>query len=311
MSRKFKLQTMILYVTLSFALGWFTPKAFDSWRSTEQSGPQQAASTAPDAAPSASGAAFDALSRFKAIEWSAEPLTGADELVPALASNPSLRTAALERFRQEPAGVAKNNLAQFLTAQPLPEIIAAATEWAQQADSASARTRGFELLVRMPPQPATYRLARQALDLEKDPQALGAAIWTLSPQGVLDPAEVGRVVPRLHALTQHPLSNIREASIQRIAEWDKAQLHVTQDVLRLLSDPDVEVRLAAIGATSIASLTANSIKQRLLALLVDAKESAGLRSIVALNLQRFALNADEYATYQAVQRDLFGNKEGK
>ncbi len=184
MSRNLNRQTMVLCATLAFALGWFTPKAFDSWRSTEQREPQQAGGTAPYAAPTASGAALDALSRFKAIEWSAQPLTGADELVPALASSPSLHAAALER-----------------------------------------------------------------------------------------------VVPRLHALTQHPLSNIGQASIQRIAQWDKAQLHVTQDVLRLLSDPDVEVRLAAIGATSIASL----------------------RSRVALNLGRFALNANEYATYQAVQ----------
>lgn len=294
---------MILCATLAFALGWFTPKAFDSWRSSEQRGPQQAASTAPYAAPSASGPALDALSRFKAIEWSAQPLTGADELVPALASNPSLRTAALERFRQEPAGVAKSNLAQFLTAQALPEIIAAAAAWAQQADSATARADGFSLLIRLPPQPQTYSLARQAIEQEKDPAALAAAVWAIQPLGnILDPAEVQRVVPRLHALTQHPLPDVRAASIQRLAQWDRADLHTAQDVLRMLSDPVEDVRIAAIGASSIASLKSDKIKEKLFNMLVDPKETNELQSIVMMQIGRFGLSAQEYGTYQEVER---------
>jgi hypothetical protein len=251
------------------------------------------------------------LSRFKAIDWNTPEPVGANELAAALPSNAPLRMAALERFRQEAPGLAKNNLEQLLTAQALPEVSAAAAVWAQQADSAMARADGFRLLTRLPPQPATYRLARHALEHEKDPLALAAAVWALQPLGIADPADVQQVVPRLHARTQHPVAGVRAASIQRLAQWDRARLHATQDVLRLLSDPDEDVRIAAIGASSIAALTSDSIKQRFFAMLGSTKEGAELRSIVLLQLDRFGLSPKEYATYQAVQHELFGKAKAQ
>jgi hypothetical protein len=314
MSKPINLPILLSCTALAFAAGWFVPKSMDSWHAVKPEQPQQAGATsaataAPATAPSDSGAALDPLSQFKTIDWSVHPAVGADKLAPALASSGPLRTAALERFRQEPKGITKVNLAIFLTTAPLPEISAVAAQWAQQADSASARADGFELLGRLPDQQLTYRLTRQALEQEKDPQALAAAVWNMSPQGIPDPAQVQQVVPRLHALTKHPLADVRSASIQRIAEWDRARRYATQDVLRLLSDPDEEVRMAALGAVSIASLTEDTIKQRLMEILGDAKQDAQMRSIVALNLERFGLSPKEYATYQAVQRELFG-KEG-
>ena len=312
MPKSFSLQTLLSCASLTFALGWLAPEALVFMRATQQAQTQQSGGTEPTLVPGQFATESDVMNRFNAIDWRVHPAVGASELAPALADSAPLREAALERFGQEPTGTAKSALAQFLTEQPLPEIIAAATQWAQQADSANVRANGFELLARLPPQPAIYRLARRALELEKDPQVLAAAILSLSPQGgVPDPLEVQQVVPRLHALTQHPLPRVRMVSVQRLAYWDRAGQFVTADVLRLLSDPDVEVRIAAIGATSIASLNSDSIKQRLVAMMADAKETGELRSIVALQMDRFGLSAKEFATYQAVQRELFGKADGQ
>ncbi len=283
---------------LAFAAGWGASRL---------SAPAVAV---PVSAPAESDAVADGLSRFKAIDWNMPQPAGAGELALALPSNAALRMAVLERYRQEPAGLAKENLAELLTAQPLPEVISAAVGWAQQSDSAMARADGFNILKRVPPQSATYGLVRQALEHEKDPVALGAAVWAMMPlQSIPDPAEVAQVAPRLHALTRHPMANVRSASIQRLAQWDRARQYIERDVLRVLSDPDGEVRIAAIGASSIAVLTSDSVKQRLFAMLASAKDDDELRSIILLQFDRFGLSRQEYATYQAVQHQLFGGAD--
>lgn len=309
-SKKFSLLALLCCTTLTFALGWGAAQVRQHWQ-VGKAGQPQAASTAPGAGPTKADATADALSQFNAIDWNAQQPAGADKLVAALPGNAALRMAALQRYRQEPVGLAKFNLRQLLTAQALAEVVAAATSWAQQADDAAARADGFNLLQAMPPQPASYLLARQEIEHGKDPRALAGALGALVPVGIPDPVEVQRVVPRLHTLTQHPMADVRGVSIQRLADWDRARLHITQDVLRLMADPDTNVRIAAVGATSIAALTTDAVKARLFEILSNPKEDAELRSVVALQIDRFALNSKEYAVYQAVQNELFNKAKDK
>jgi hypothetical protein len=309
MSDKFGVKTLSSCTALAFVLGWLTPEAVGHLQAArhEQS---PAAGALPVAAPKQEGVEADALSRFKAIDWTTQDPDAAGELVSALSDNAALRQVVLERYRQEPQGLAKARLALLLTERPLPEVIAAAVAWAQDPDSATARADGFTILRNTRPQLATYRLMRQALEHEQDPVALGAAVWGMSsPQDVPDPAEAEQVVPRLHALTRHPMADVRSASIQRLAEWDRAQRYIEGDVLRLLSDPDRGVREAAVGATSIAWLTSASVKQRLFALLASEKADDEFRSIVLLQFSRFALTRQEYSAYQAVSHELFGKAD--
>jgi hypothetical protein len=85
------------------------------------------------------------------------------------------------------------------------------------------------------------------------------------------------------------MADVRSASIQRLTEWDRAKRYIEGDVLRLLSDPDRAVRLAAAGANSIAVLTPASVQQRPFALLTGEKADDEFRSIVLMHFSRFAL----------------------
>ena len=311
-TKKYSLFVLLFATALAFAVGLaaaqLLPYAMAGKFTQSLSDPAVSSSSinSPSADIGNSGASLDVLSQFNTTDWSAQEPAGLDALVAALPGNAQLRQAVLERYRKETTGPVKFNLARLLSVQVHPEVVAAARAWAQQADSASARADGFNLLSHMPPTPETYLLARHALEYEQDPDALAAAIWVLDPMDIPDPVEVKRVVPRLHTLTQHAQTNVRTASIQRLAAWDRARLHFTQDAWRLMADTDKDVRLAAVGATSIAALTEDNIKTRLYEILSNPKEDAELRSAALLQLHRFGLTPKEYATYLAVQLELFG-----
>ena len=75
-------------------------------------------------------------------------------------------------------------------------------------------------------------------------------------------------------------------------------------MLRLLSDADVDVRIAAIGATSIAGLRTDPVKQRLLEILGNTEENPEVRSVAEMNLQDFNFSEDEYAAYRKALQSL-------
>lgn len=311
-NKKFGMGALLFGSAFAFVLGWAAALA-QQMQSAKAHTPDGVVASAGSSVSVSNTAALangaDVLARFQAIDWSADQPAGAEPLVPALATHAPLRAAALQRYRQESAAKAKGNLQQFLMAQPVPEIVAEALAWAQQPDSAPARADGFSLLAAAPLQPQTQRVVRQALDHEKDPVVLGAAIWSLTPLGIPAPSDVQQVVPRLHALTRHSVSDVRAASIQKLAEWDRANRFFEQDAVRLLADPVEDVRTAAIGATSIAALSSKPVKRQLFNLLDKSSgQSDELRSIVLANLSRFDLSEEEYAVYQKVERDIFGDK---
>jgi hypothetical protein len=277
---------------LAFAAGWGASRL---------STPAVAVPVAGPAEPAASPA--ELLARFQAVDWRS-PGGAGDELAPALAGNPALREAALARFRQEQEMTPKYNLLNVLRSGASPELAGIALDWAQRSDSAAARRDGFLLMHAVPTGAQGYRLARQALDHEADPAALAAALRHLQPDEVAHPADVQQVVPRLHVLTQHPFADLRSASVQALAGWDHANRHIANDVLRLLADPDPEVRIAAIGASSIASLKSDPIKKRLLGLLNDPSQMLDVRSVALMNLDRFAFTPDEHADLMAGKRQL-------
>ena len=303
------LKTLLLSATLALVLVFLTSKAMEYVQGAKGNQLSTDASS-PAAASTPQATSADGLTRFNATDWNARQPAELDHLVSIWPNDSALRKAATERYAQETSTVAKENLEHLLTAHPLPEIRAQAMEWAQVPDNPTARANGFNILKRLQPQKASYRLIRQAFEQENDPAVLAAVVWALQPvYNVLDPDEVRQVVPRLHELTRHPSANVRTASIQRLAQWDRAQKHIEQDVLRLLPDQDAEVRIAAIGASSIAALTSDAVKQRLFAMLDSHKGDDELRSILLLQLDRFSLTAKEYAKYLAVQHELFGVPE--
>lgn len=320
-SKLYSIKYLILSTISAFSLGLITSKAIDTAQAIlyeqkntanitvankELDNPSKATDITPKVS---ANELIQANKIFKTTDWSAEQPEGIKELLAAMPHSLELRKKALQRYREEREGKIKTNLRQLLMAQSLPDVITSAVNWVKQTDDAMARTDGYKLLNRAAEHPEVHAVIKQGILNESNSFALAAAIWALSSPNVVDPAEVQTLVPRLHTLTQHANDDIRAASIQRLADWDRSKKYLTQDVQRLLSDSVEDVRIAAIGATSIASMTNDTLKHQLFIMLNDIKQTEELRSIVHMQLSRFGLSTVEYAAYQAAQKILF--KEDK
>jgi len=261
--------------------------------------PERAASHAPPAMPDAAW-----LDRADRMDWDTPDPAAVQALSAAVATRPALRAAVLQRYRAEPRPAAKDGLRQVLaTAGESPELVAAALQLAQHADAA-ARADGYRLLAELSPREEAYALARRALVAERDPAALAGALMCLRPMEMVPPKEMQHVLQRLQALNTHPSPQVRGHSVQKLAEWDRSQTLAAGAVARALTDPDAEVREAAVGAVSIASLRSGPIKQAVLRILGNASEDPRVRGAALLVSEQFALTQDEYAAYVAGREGL-------
>lgn len=259
------------------------------------------------AAPSPPKAPTEAelLAQFRDIDWNLKEVQGMEVLAAGLTQSEALRAEVLKRFEQETQPTAKQNLKFLLTSQPDPKVTEVAIGWAKH-ENVAARINGFNLLVSQMPSAEIYQLTRQAIEQEKDPKALAAAIWALRfPGEVLDPEQVQTVVPKLHTLTQHPDADVRAASIQRLAQWDKGRKYVEQDVLRIVnSDTNSDTLMAAVGASSIVGLHSDELKRAFFKLIQNPNTNPELSGVTLWQMDRFLLTPSEYKTYmEATKQD--------
>ena len=289
------LHMMLCGAALVFAIGFGTSQYLGRGQAVQPTTPQAASTDLSDA---------ELLTLFQRTDWNVDPPQVSEDLSAALERSELLRAEVLKRYQQETQPRAKANIGRL--AQSFPEVASVAAGWAQQSNSASTRTDGFTLLIGLSPSAEIYRLTKEALENEKDPRVLAPATWALKyPDNVLDPAEVQKIVPRLHTLTKHPDENVRAASIQRLAEWDLSKQYIEQDVLRLATtDASKDTRIAAVGASSLASLSSNELKKAFLKLSSDHSVDSELRGVVLMQLDRFALTVDEYAAYRLIAKSL-------
>lgn len=294
------LASVVVGMALGFAAARYAGVPADRLMDGEvlsQAAPAARAGMAPQAPQAMSDAAW--LDRAGRIDWEAPDDAAMQALSAAVAATPSLRAAVLQRYRQEQRPSAKAGLRQVLVAAgESPDLVASALQMAQDADGA-ARADGFRLLAEFNPREQSYALARRALVEERDPAALAGALMCLRPMDVVPPQETQRVLQRLQALNTHPSPMVRGHSVQKLADWDRSQAVVAKAVAQALSDPDAEVREAAVGAVAIASLRSAPIKRAVLGILGNASEDPKVREAALLVSEQFALTQDEYATYVA------------
>ena len=247
----------------------------------------------------------DWLDQIPTLNFNPRQTENINELYVAMVESAAIQTAVLSRYRSETDHNTKIRIAYNISQLEIPEIAAAAKDWAQEEYDASARADGLHLLRFMPFDPDTPAIVRHVFDNEEDPAALAAAVWGLTPVKVPDPNDVAIIVPRLHELTSHPLADMRSAAIQRMPDWDKAQTYVEADVLRLMEDPDEEVRFSALGASSMLSLNSEAVKSAVFRLLLDQQSSLDMRSMVLMHMERFALTQTEYEIYLSAKKEIF------
>lgn len=252
------------------------------------------------------------IAKFRALDWSTLNGTVDPRLGEALALRPAFMSEVVRLYRSEQDPRAKREMANFLSSVP-PEVgtqlRAQALLWASGTDTAG-RYDGLLLLSQMPPHSKSIELALVALAepaLQTEPRLLNAAIRCLQRSDVPPPPLVRQVVARLSVLTHHSDEQVRAHAVQGLGDWDRRLAEFPLAVDRLLGDVSPDVRMAAIGATSIAGLSTAAVKDKLLRLYTDPATPLQVRDVARMNLDRFDFTEQEYRTLvqanEALERD--------
>ena len=250
------------------------------------------------------------MATLRAIDWKAQNVADDPQFAKRIGRSPGLIGEVLKLFQGAPSDV-EFQIAQFLALVPSGEVRSTAMQWAQDANDAGRQRDGFFLLSQLKTDEPALSLAISHLNSQKNEQTLEHVIWSLHRVEVPKPDVAGQVAAKLAELTGHPHPPVRAASIQRLADWDREGTFVEDRLAQLLNDPDPEVRLSAIGATSIQALSTPVIKKGLLRIAADRDQEPMSRQFALSNLERFYFNSAEFDLYQMARKDVFSSNDAK
>jgi hypothetical protein len=242
-----------------------------------------------------------------AIDWAALSDAQVSSTSARLGANAALLDGAFQALRQA-QGDKKFALSQVIAAAPSHHVLATALQWAGETSDDDRRADGW-LLLRHLRAPQAVPLAIERMASERHERALESVIWCVRRDAVPPPALEARVVRQLHRLSAHASPRVRSASIQTLADWDRHGRYLMRSILRLLGDPDADVRIATIGASSIQGQTTEPLRAALLKMAADTREDVEVRNVALMNLERFGFTRRQYDVYQAAKADLFKNEE--
>jgi HEAT repeats len=247
----------------------------------------------------------DLIAKVRSIDWLA-PEPGVRPLVAAaLPRSKALGDELLVQLLGTASDHVRWAIADFLTSAQWKAVPAIAVEWARSPADTERRRTGFLLLSMLPPSEQSLQLALAALlSGEADVRVLPELIRNVRRSGNPAPEQALAVTARLNQLVDHPDGRVRMAAIQGLAEWDRSQRFVAAQVRRLLADPVPEVRIAAIGASSIQQMMGSDIKLRLLEMASHPGEELSVREVALMNLERFDFNASEYGRLNSAVAQL-------
>ena len=213
------------------------------------------------------------ISKYDKIDWSTGQPANLDEIQADVQISPKLRAHVLKSFLSTTyPSFQKRFSVDLLMSNPTPEYATLAYSLLSANRSPKEREDGMNLLVKLPYSPKNQKFLREQFFLEKDPSVLSFAVSGIVRSEAPEPKISQAIVDKLHTLTTHPSWDVRMTSIQKLAEWDtKGELFLS-DVIRLMQDENIEVRIAAIGATSISRAQDPLVKKSLLDILANAKE---------------------------------------
>lgn len=247
----------------------------------------------------------DLIAKFKAANWSKYAPPTMQEITSAIAASPALRDEVLKGFHEAADNVQRNHFCRLLRAASIPDFPAQAFSWARDSKNIKTRLSSFTFLAEEQQTPEIEELFFNAFMNEKDTQVLGQVLnLGLRRSQFPAPELVNSVVARLHTFTLHEGAEIRMGSIQRLAEWDKALRHFPADQARLLGDPVANVRIAAIGATSLSNYSSDHLKESLLRIFGNSDEPFNVRHVAYLNLDHFDLTVAEKSSLDTAFADL-------
>jgi HEAT repeat protein len=183
-----------------------------------------------------------------------------------------------------------------------PEVVALTTRLATSNDVAQ-RKEGLVLLRQMPESaPEVRNVVKQILATEQSPDVLVQALSALRPS-VVEPSESDAIVSQLRTLAQNADPNVRSQSLLQLVQWDKNG-SANDQLAQALSDPQAQVRQAAIFAVAQSGNRSDNVKATLMNIINSPSESKEVKGSALQVLERFSLNKEEYASYNQVRSQI-------
>lgn len=247
-------------------------------------------------------------------EWIAKALTldpaqpdpnAIRDLVLALQAEPNLRYQLMQRFGIESDLRTRQLIINALTSTPTEDVVDFSIQLIGSSDTEQQKS-GLALLSAMPPSTTTHQLVKNIVAQEQDPDILSYAISAMMPSMEIPPVETQATVTQLSQLTQHGNASVRARSLEMLALWDKTGKNTEDVAVQAFNDTAPEMRRAAINATIMGQLHSDRLKTNLLGMLDNVNEEREMKVGVLQALERFALNSEEYATYNRIRQEVSG-----
>ena len=217
-------------------------------------------------------------------------------------SDPATLQSLIQRFQSERDLNTKEMLKTIIGSVNRPEVLALSARLATSSNPAQ-RKEAFELLQQAPASSADVRnTVRQALATEQSPEVLVQALAALKPTTV-EPAESEAIVSQLKQLSQNADPTVRSQSLLQLAQWDKTG-SASDRMSQALSDPEPQVRQAAIFAVAQSGVRSDSVKSALISMINSSTELKEVKGSALQVLERFSLSKEEYASYNQARAQV-------
>jgi len=214
------------------------------------------------------------------------------EAVDLLTEDAEARAALMARYAEESDPTLRARMRSLLTFVTTDDVTRMATALTSDS-SPELRREGFQLLQQHTSKSARDTLAR-ALEHERDPKALSAAIHASQRGERARGAEVQKTVQRLQSLSAHDDPEVRAESLIALSRWDRSP-SVERTLAQGLGDGAYEVKEAAMIAVVESGLRSEPLKGQLLRIATDSGSDPKLRSRAEDTLRSFALSDAELA----------------
>lgn len=226
------------------------------------------------------------------------------QLLSLLSADPVARNLVLEQFLQvsgTPLGKTLSlALGQSRGDTELPQIKEAAVRLLRDG-SAEQRINALQMLGHSSQDKDTRPMVLDILRNESqvNPEMAIAAMSTLSRQGIASQTDQQEVVSAVAPLIHSQDSQVRQNSLQLLAQWAGHDKSTLQTFTEATYDASPEVRSLALATLGRGGFDYNNVRDPLLSALQNPNEDQNVKAAALQALEGFPLDAQAFEIYQA------------
>jgi hypothetical protein len=226
------------------------------------------------------------------------------QLVEKISQDANARARVLQALKAERDPLKRAKLLSALSFVDTPDVVAAATEFITQNDSA-IREDGYNLLRNAQlNSPAARAILLDSFTREENESALAAAISALVPESTPSTEDQVLIVSELNKLNQHVSPKVRGEVILAMSRWNPAAEQTGNMIQSALISSDADLRDSALTALVENPIRNEQIKTSLVNLLNNAQLDSFTRWRALDTVGSYNLTEKEKQTIALVRQSL-------